>query len=198
MAHRQKHQIIQPQITIPIPEKYADKGYVRLCKIAVFFNVLSQHNVFNLDNEKLYEFAAYFEALCYAMYVQEMYPAEPIHHSEIKSDENGVKYHGFVDLIASRLQEHSLNIFKRIIEGEIKAEDLFGMQIADLQPEKAIKIQKIINETTKGLEVRYIKGYTCSNCKEQKMIPSLSNHRSIDEGSVTKLTCATCGKFRYL
>ncbi len=192
---RSKQQVIAPVFRIPIPDKYADRGITRLYKISVFFNLLDQNNVMQLDDDKLYEFAAYFEELCYITYVHAIYPASPF---DTKNDETGMKYHGLVDMLAARLQEQSLGMFKRIISQELTVQEVFGLQIADLQPEKTIKIQKIIDETTKGLSVRYIKGYSCRNCKEQKMIPSLSNHRSIDEGSVTKLTCATCGASRFL
>lgn len=192
---RSKQQVIAPVCRIPIPDKYVDRGITRIYKILVFFNLLDNDKTLEMNDEKMYEFAAYFEELCYITYVHAIYPASPF---DAKNDETGMRYHGLVDVLAARLQEQSLNMFKRIISQEITVVDVFGLQIADLQPEKTIKIQKIINETTKGLSVRYIKGYSCRNCKEQKMIPSLSNHRSIDEGSVTKLTCATCGAFRFL
>jgi RNase P subunit RPR2 len=192
---RLKQAFIQPVIKYPIPSIYETRSLVRQYKIVALFNLLEQNNILALDVVKLYEFAAYFEDICYITYSVEIYPAAPF---ESKNDDTWMRYHGLVDTLAARLQEPSLNIFNRIIRQEITVADVFGLQIADLQPEKTIKIQKIIDETTRGLSVRYIKGYTCSNCKEQKMIPSLSNHRSIDEGSVTKLTCATCGKSRFL
>jgi len=192
---RSRQAVIPPVVRHPIPSIYENRGTIRCYKIIVFYNLLEQNNILNLTYDKLYEFAAYFEDICFITYSVEIYPAAPF---ESKSDDTWMRYHGLVDTLAARLQEPSLNIFNRIIKQEITVADVFGLHIADLQPEKTIKIQKIIDETTRGLSVRYIKGYTCSNCKEQKMIPSLSNHRSIDEGSVTKLTCATCGKSRFL
>lgn len=74
---RLKQAFIQPVIKYPIPSIYETRSLVRQYKIVALFNLLEQNNILALDVVKLYEFAAYFEDICYITYSVEIYPAAP-------------------------------------------------------------------------------------------------------------------------